>query len=471
MRKTIESGCEIERGFSLIGVLLVLVLACFVLFVALAYPRLEGQEPQIVFDHEPEVLGSSPDLGLRVEDAGTGLRQVQVTLSQGDDQVVLVDESFAGPGILSLRSGGEQKSVTLDIGTLIAQKHRIREGDATLSVVAGDYSLRGWLGGNQAERLVEFHFDLHPPRLEVFSGQHYINQGGAEMVVYRVSEDAETSGVRVGPHFFRGYPAGLSDPGVYFALFAFAYDLPVDTPVEVVARDAAGNESIAQPWYRVSPKPVRHREIGIDDAFLRKVVPEIQSNTPELEDHGSLLDDWLEINGSLRRQNHETIRELSADSADHFLWNDSFVQLSNSQVESLFADRRTYIYEGQPVDEQDHVGFDLSVVEHYPIEAANDGQVVFAGYFGIYGNTVIIDHGAGLLSLYGHMSSIEVESGDMVSRKQRLGRTGATGLAGGDHLHFGLFLQGVPVNPVEWWDEQWIEDHVLDRLRQAASEL
>jgi murein DD-endopeptidase MepM/ murein hydrolase activator NlpD len=156
------------------------------------------------------------------------------------------------------------------------------------------------------------------------------------------------------------------------------------------------------------------------------------------------------------------------ESADSFLWKDAFLQLSNSQVESLFADRRTYTYQGKAVDQQDHVGFDLSVTQQYPIEAANDGKVLLAEYFGIYGNTVLLDHGTGLVSLYGHLSSIEVKPGQMVKKKDRLGRSGATGLAGGDHLHFGLFLHGVPVNPTEWWDPKWVTEHVLDRLKSAG---
>jgi murein DD-endopeptidase MepM/ murein hydrolase activator NlpD len=142
------------------------------------------------------------------------------------------------------------------------------------------------------------------------------------------------------------------------------------------------------------------------------------------------------------------------------------MQLSNSQVESFFADRRSYIYKGTKIDQQDHVGFDLSVTQHYPIEASNDGKVVLAEYFGIYGNTVIVDHGAGLLSLYGHLSSIDVKPGQAVKKKEPVGKSGETGLAGGDHLHFGMFLHGVPVDPREWWDAKWINDHVLSRLKQ-----
>ena len=455
-----------ERGISILGVFLAVVIVCVAALLFVAYPRLEGEPPEVAFDRDFAYLDRSPDLQVTVQDP-TGLKHVRVTLRQGEEEVVLADDSFDGPGLLSPGGIGEEKSRTYDLGALISEKHKIQEGPARLEISTSDYSLRGWLRGNQAALVREFAFDLYPPRLEVLSGQHYIGQGGSELVVYRVAEDAMTSGVQVGPHFFRGYPAGLDDPGVHFALFAFSYALPVETRVQVVARDAAGNESVAEPWYRVSPGAFRSREIEVDDAFMRKVVSEILSYTPDIEDQGDLLSTYVEINSTLRTRNHETIRELSAESGGEFLWDGAFLQLSNSQVESLFADRRTYVYQGEPVDQQDHVGFDLSVVERYPIEAANAGRVILADYFGIYGNTVLIDHGAGLVSLYGHMSSIDVEVGQDVRKSEVLGRSGATGLAGGDHLHFGLFLQGVPVNPIEWWDAHWIEDHVLGRLALA----
>jgi murein DD-endopeptidase MepM/ murein hydrolase activator NlpD len=174
----------------------------------------------------------------------------------------------------------------------------------------------------------------------------------------------------------------------------------------------------------------------------------------------------VDINGNLRKQNHATIAELAKASPGEFLWNGAFVQLSNSQVESFFADRRTYVYKGKKIDVQDHVGFDLSVTKHYPIEASNDGKVVLADYFGIYGNTVIIDHGAGLVTLYGHLSSIDVKPGQMVKKKDVVGKSGETGLAGGDHLHFGMFLPRRSSRSREWWDAKWIKDHVLDRMTE-----
>ena len=172
---------------------------------------------------------------------------------------------------------------------------------------------------------------------------------------------------------------------------------------------------------------------------------------------------FLKINGKLRQINHQKIENLTQNSAPQLLWKQSFLQLSNSKVESAFADHRSYYYRNKKVDEQTHLGFDLASVANSPIESGNDGIVVYADYLGIYGNCVLVDHGLGLLSLYGHLSQIEVQMGQSVERGQILGRTGQTGLAGGDHLHFSIFLQGVQVNPLEWWDQRWVEQHVLSK--------
>jgi len=439
----------------MIRILLVLALLIPLLVVAFTYSRWEGEQPQITFSRDFKSLGGSSPLEVKIEDAGTGLKRVAVRLRQQGQEVVLAEETLTGA----------EKSKTYDVGKLIGEKFKAQEGPATLHVTATDDALRNFFRGNRSDLNRDFHFDLSPPRLELLSGQHYINQGGSECVVYRVSEDTEVSGVQAGPYFFPGYPLNGQDPQARFSLFAYAYNIPPDTAVKVIARDAAGNQSEAQPWQKVFPKNFRSREIVLEDAFLQKVVPEIMSHTREIEDQGELIKTFVEINSKLRRLNHDTIAKLSKESTPEFLWKGAFLQLSNSQVESLFADHRTYVHQGKTVDQQDHVGFDLSVVQRYPVEAANDGKVISADYFGIYGNTVVIDHGTGLLSLYGHMSSIDVKPGQTVKKKDVIGRSGATGLAGGDHLHFGLFLHGVPINPTEWWDEKWIREHVLDRLK------
>lgn len=450
-------------------ILLIVAILFLVAVVFLSWKRWEGDPPVVRFDQEFKALNRNPAVSLLVQDTGSGIKKISVTLKQKGQAVPLVEEEYPGPSMTEFRKRGDTQPKRFELGQLMAIKHKIQEGPATLEVSAVDHSFGHFFRGNRTEIEHNFAFDIYPPRLEVISGQHYINQGGSECVVYRVSPDTVTSGVQAGPNFFPGYPVAGGDKDLKFSLFAFAYNVDPKSNLKIVARDAAGNEAVAGFWYKLFPKKFRSSEIKIEDSFLQKVVPEILSRTQEVQDQGDLVKSFVEINDKLRDLNHATLTKLSQKSAKRFLWQGPFLQLSNSQVEALFADHRTYVYDGKVIDRQDHVGFDLSVVRQYPIEAANDGIVLYADYFGIYGNCVLIDHGYGLVSLYGHLSSIDVKPGQTVKKKQVLGRSGETGLAAGDHLHFGLFLNGIPVNPTEWWDDHWIQDHIHIRFKPPAS--
>jgi murein DD-endopeptidase MepM/ murein hydrolase activator NlpD len=202
------------------------------------------------------------------------------------------------------------------------------------------------------------------------------------------------------------------------------------------------------------------------------VVPEILEHSPELKiappPPGTEITAFLTINGELRRINAGQIAALARKTSASKLWDGPFVQLGNSKVEAAFADHRTYIYKGKDVDQQVHLGFDLAVTSRVAIVAANAGTVLHASWLGIYGNAVVIDHGMGVQSLYGHLSSFDVKVGDTVTKGQTIGRSGMTGLAGGDHLHFTMLVNGQMVNPVEWWDPHWIEDRVQRKLGEAG---
>ena len=255
--------------------------------------------------------------------------------------------------------------------------------------------------------------------------------------------------------------------------FALLYDQELNAPIRLYARDGAGNEAEADFDHRVFPRRFRRSRIPVSDRFLARVVPDVTARSEAfasipLPPGAGLLEQYLALNGPLRRLNAERIRELAADTAGERLWSEPFRQLANSQVESGFGDHRTYVYEGREVDQQVHLGFDLSATANVPIVAANAGRVVWADYLGIYGNCVIVDHGLGLQSLYAHLSSIGVRTGDAVAAGAELGRSGTTGLAGGDHLHFEMLLDGEPITPVEWWDPHWIEDRVNRKLRAAS---
>ena len=135
-----------------------------------------------------------------------------------------------------------------------------------------------------------------------------------------------------------------------------------------------------------------------------------------------------------------------------------------------FADHRSYLYNDEIIDDQNHMGVDLASFANSPIEAANDGVVIFAQNLGIYGLTVVIDHGQGLASLYGHLSSFSVAQGSVVKKGDVIAYSGRTGLANGDHLHFSILVHGIFVNPLEWWDAHWIKNNItrkLDLIKKA----
>jgi murein DD-endopeptidase MepM/ murein hydrolase activator NlpD len=222
----------------------------------------------------------------------------------------------------------------------------------------------------------------------------------------------------------------------------------------------------------VFENPFKKSRIELDDRFIERVVPEILEHSPELKmptpsPGDAMLQAFLKVNGELRTINARQIAAFGAKTEPTRLWDGPFVQLGNSKVEASFADHRTYFYKGKQVDQQTHLGFDLAVTSNVAVVAANSGTVLNASWLGIYGNCVVLDHGMGVQSLYGHLSSFDVRVGDKVMRGQTIGKSGMTGLAGGDHLHFTMLVGGRMVNPVEWWDPHWIADRVERKLREA----
>jgi murein DD-endopeptidase MepM/ murein hydrolase activator NlpD len=317
---------------------------------------------------------------------------------------------------------------------------------------------------------------LDPPRVSVLSLHHYINLGGAEFIVLRATPTDVQAGVRVGDTEYPAYPGaavGIADPNVRVAFFALRWDQDVNTTVSAFARDVAGNQATTPVEHRPFPKAFVKSKIPIDQRFLERVVPAIASETPDVQVDTSstegLLKGFLAINGGLRQTNADTIRGMAGKTLPQMLWKEAFAQMGNTQVESRFADQRTYFFDNKEIDRQVHLGFDLASVQHAPVHAANAGVVIFANFLGIYGNCIIIDHGLGVQSLYAHLSSFEVKEGDKVEKDAEIGRTGITGLAGGDHLHFTILLQGTPVNPVEWWDPHWVQDRVLRKIKEAGA--
>jgi murein DD-endopeptidase MepM/ murein hydrolase activator NlpD len=443
-----------------------LLLALALVLAALVVTLRVGPLPSVEIRGEPKAIGRSAPLQVAASAAGRGLAGLRVEVEQGGKTHVVARREHR-----PLRSwafwGERTQSDTMDVDVGGKVITGLVEGDAVVRVVADRAGT--WLRHPApAVKEIRLPVRLTPPALALLSTQHYVAQGGSGVVVYRVGATASRHGVRAGDSFFPGSPLPGGGKDDRLVLFGVPWDLDDPARLRLVAEDEAGNSAELAFVDRFFPKPPAHDTITLDDSFLGKVVTEIRAQAPGLEDRGSLLEDYLEINRDLRKRNADELLALGPRSAGAFLWTEPFLPLHNAKVMSAFADHRTYLYGGKDVDAQTHLGFDLAVVAHTPVPASNRGVVLLARYFGIYGNTVVLDHGLGLGTLYAHLSSIDVKEGQTVERGAILGRTGATGLAGGDHLHFTTLVRGLPVNPVEWWDPAWIRDRVASKIGPAV---
>jgi len=405
----------------------------------------DRQGPNIALTPDTGAVNLKRELTLTAADT-SGIRAMQVQAAQNGRSVTLVNTTDPAKP--------DSQRLTLDLS-----EANLKEGPFEITVTAVDGSIYNFGKGNAASASFSLVLDTKPPSIAVQSGAHNLNQGGSGLVAYTVSDDAVKSGVVVGERFFPGY---AQNTGTTLAFFAFPYDMNVeDFSPMLMAVDEAGNEARAGFRYHANARDFRRDTINIPPSFLQTKMPQFKSQFPEAETDLAL---FLVVNNKLREQNRAYHHQLAPKTSPSPLWEGRFVRLPNSARMAAFGDHRTYFFDGEEIDQQTHLGIDLASVKAAEVPASNSGKVIYAGEFGIYGQTVVVDHGLGVMSLYGHLRQINVNEGETVQKGQFLGRTGTTGLAGGDHLHLGMYVSGVPVNPIEWWDQHWIDVNVMDRI-------
>lgn len=449
-------------GFLLLIGLIVSVMGILFVSHEKEAPRIDGPDTVI--------LGrSTGTVSLLVSDGRSGLRQVNVRLHHADGVVDLLSRSFPGQYFF----GSGQKEVEIDV-QIESGELNLEEGEAFLEISVQDWSLWTSPSGNRASLMIPVRIDLSPPGILVESGLTYIRRGGSAAVVYSIDEIVEEDGVQVGETFFRGFPLppkALDEEtspqrvGRRFALFAIPRDAPEDVSIQVIGIDAAGNKSSSRFPARVQERDFEQVRINLPLNFLNSKILEL-GKTVGVEAADS-IEMFRKINSERREADENRIRELVADPTSTRFWKGSFLQMRGSAVTSRFAERRSYYVSGEKISEAVHYGYDLASTAQAPVTASNSGRVVFAGNLGIYGNCILISHGLALTTLYAHLSNITVSKGDLVEKGQRIGRSGTTGLAGGDHLHFAILIGETYVDPMEWWDPRWIREHIEVRLQRA----
>ncbi len=441
-----------RRNLGLLGALAVLLV--LVVGGVLVMRQWEWSQPSIEVRLDRATVGRRA-FAVEVADRGTGLSYVSIDVVSAGVLIPIHSQQFT-EAVYSF-----DISVQLD-----PQKHRLKDGPGVLKVTAVDRSYWRFFRGNESILEKQVLLDFKPPAVEITGDDRYVTQGGTGLVTYRASPDTKRTGVKIARYFFPAYRNPSADDGAYLAFFSHPYDVPATEQAVIAAEDFAGNKSESLLRYNVRPLRYRSVRVAVSDDFIRrKIVPLVSTAGGS---GGGPRQQFVKVNRDLRRVNEDTIRKTCRRSAPRKLWDGRFRQLANSAVQANFADRRSYYYRDEKIDEARHLGYDLAVTRQYPVGAANSGAVVFAGPLGIYGNTVIIDHGLGLCSLYSHLSSVTVNAGETVRKGANIGRTGETGLAVGDHLHYGVYIHGVAVLPLEWWDPKWIRDNVAGKLKPPA---
>jgi murein DD-endopeptidase MepM/ murein hydrolase activator NlpD len=448
------------KGWTVIG--LMLFAGSTLLYLI---PRFESVAPRI---EGPESLAlgiAGAKLELRLDDANTGLRSVQLRIVHRGGGQVVFEEEYPG----NLFSGAASPIVPPVSVFLDPKELRLADGPATLIVTARDWSLRNGGAGNRSEVGIRLEIDTKAPRIEAAPGLTYIYRGGAATATYRIDEATASDGVRVGDIFYSGYPVPDTDPseGRRVVFFAVAVHSPANPKIEIEATDHAGNQTRVRLRAKVFERRFPEERLSLSDRFFERVIPPLAEkvgvSAPSNQEAFQL------INRDVRAQNEEQIQTLVEQSDAQRHWSKTFIQLPNSKVTSRFAEHRRYFRGEQEISSATHYGFDLASLATADVVAANRGRVLFAGELGIYGNCLLVDHGLGLTTLYAHLTDFAVQVGEMVERRQVLGRTGSTGLAGGDHLHFAILIGGTYVDPLEWWDASWIKNHVEVKLAAQHS--
>ena len=339
-----------------------------------------------------------------------------------------------------------------------------------ISFTATDKSNWNFFQGNSVTKIINVHVDYKRPDINILSNSYSITKGGSALVVFQVKDTALKSFVvEAGGRTFKAQP--YKKEGYYATLLAWPFNVE-NFVANIRAEDMAGNKRISNiPLYLLGKK-YRTSWIQAKDKFIDGKISDLIDTEPKYSTIEDRLEKLKTINETMRLENEVLIHELAMNVSDEMIdsWKiKKFYPLKNGAKVASFGDERHYYYEDKEheVSQSYHVGLDMASTKMAKIVSSNAGTVVYDEYNGIYGNMPMIDHGLGLYTLYGHCSNVLVQKGDEIGAGFSIAQTGRSGLALGDHLHFGILVQGVEVRPEEWMDSKWIRDKIEKVFKEA----
>ncbi len=415
----------------------------------------ERDMPKITIENSAYWNPKEP-LSITIDDQ-SGLLSYSVKMQSGSETFELAEEHFPMPqGKQELQLKAPRRAFGL------------KSESVTITVEASDGSKWNFFAGNRAYEQIKLLVDKKRPSVGVISNSYKINKGGSALVVFKATDEnldelyIETSSGR------RFKPQPFYEEGYYISLLAW----PVQESsfrASIIATDLAGNHTKSNIPLYLKEKRYRTSKIKLSDKFLNGKVSELAEEYGAAEDM-DVISKFKFVNEELREKNeiliHEMTSKVEETQIDSFTMN-IFYPLKNGKKVASFGDHRLYSYKGSEISESWHLGLDLANVKMGKIKTNNPAEVIFAEENGIYGNMPILAHGLGLYTLYGHCSTLNVHEGDHIKVGDHISNTGKSGYAMGDHLHFGVLVQGVEVRPEEWMDKNWIKLNIKNIIKDA----
>ncbi|DAB38998.1 MAG: peptidase M23 [Sulfuricurvum sp. GWF2_44_89] len=445
-----------RNNSGIVGWVLVVLVLSAVGFMGFS-PLFEKDDPKVSLSQDGYWNFRDP-IHVSVEDT-SGLKSFKATIVTPHEEWVVAEENA-------------KSSETKKVFDILPPKgvRRVEATSIVLKIEATDNSLWGLFMGNTYKEEITLIIDQRRPVLAIVANSYKIQKGGSAIVIFK-AEDPHMQSLKIETSFGKTFVAQpFMKEGYYASLVAWPVQEQTFSAT-VVARDRAGNETKSAIPLRLKDHVYRVSNIELSDAFLDGKIAELANEYEQTAGVDDRLEQFRIINEKVRADNEKIIHDITSKVSKNMILDftpEPFYPLVNGQKVADFGDHRIYSYKGQEnVSQAYHMGLDLASVAMGPITSSNGGNVVFSQPNGIYGNLPIIDHGFGLYTLYGHCSEVHVQEGDVAALGQEIAKTGLSGYAMGDHLHFGILVQGIEVRPEEWMDTKWIYDNITSVIENA----
>ena len=307
--------------------------------------------------------------------------------------------------------------------------------------------------------------DFENPSIKILAMSPAIKKGGSGVVIFE-ARDANMKTVTIKDNSKKVfYAQPFQADGYYICFIGWHMKQPAYT-ASIYAEDVAGNLSMLPVGFKTVDFKYPVGKVDLDKTYEKDKTKELGLSETNLQG----VDKYKVIQQELAAQSKVNISQLTSLHPKGIIEGftlKAFKPLLKWRVTSASGKIREYFFEGVKQKESVHMGVDLASEPKDSVYTSNEGVVIFSGYNGGYGNTAVIDHGLGIYTIYSHCTEILVKVGQTVHPGDKIAITGKTGVASGDHLHFGVLVQGVYVNSEEWLNPYWIQTNVTKVIDQA----